>query len=81
MSDDKTIQFTSHNERQIERTRILTMKYGKQQMALIRKRLLVEMWLLEQLEIIFEDEVRFFESMICPCLLSRTQLQEMRNSW
>lgn len=41
---------------QEERSKILTMKYGKQQMMLIRKRLKVEMWLMDELETLFEDE-------------------------
>lgn len=44
-----------------QRTKVLTMKYGKQQMMLIRKRLRVEEWLMMQLEELFEDEVSITE--------------------
>lgn len=37
-----------------QRSKILTVKYGKQQMILIRKRVSVEMWLMESLEELYE---------------------------
>jgi len=39
-----------------ERSRVLTMKYGKQQMMLIRKRMRVETWLDEQLGELFKGD-------------------------
>lgn len=59
-SKGKTARFggsnPNKNDYQEERSKILTMKYGKQQMMLIRKRLKVEMWLMDELEGLFEDE-------------------------
>ncbi|CAI4222805.1 unnamed protein product [Auanema sp. JU1783] len=37
------------NTRRIERNRVLTMKYGKQQMMVIRKRMQAENWIEEQI--------------------------------
>uniref|UniRef100_A0A5S6R117 Uncharacterized protein n=1 Tax=Trichuris muris TaxID=70415 RepID=A0A5S6R117_TRIMR len=50
------IRFSSRDDYENERNRILTIKYGKEQMALIRKRLHVEMWLLDQLESLCDKE-------------------------
>ncbi|CAJ0954599.1 unnamed protein product, partial [Mesorhabditis belari] len=40
-------------ERRIERNRVLTMKYGKQQMVLIRKRMQIENWIEEEVTKLF----------------------------
>ena len=40
-----------------KREKYLTAKYGAHQMAMIRKRLKVEMWMFDQLQIICQDEV------------------------
>ncbi|CDW58630.1 hypothetical protein TTRE_0000695401 [Trichuris trichiura] len=53
----RKIRFSSRDDYENERNRILTVKYGKEQMALIRKRLQVEMWLLDQLEGLCDKEV------------------------
>ena len=59
-------------EKREQRSRILTMKYGKQQMMLIRKRLKVEMWLMESLEELYDDEV-CTELLTHPCRLGNRQ--------
>lgn len=38
------------------KSKYLTAKYGQHQMSLIKKRLQVEMWLLDQLQTLYEDE-------------------------
>ena len=40
-----------------EREKFLTAKYGAHQMALIRKRLKVEMWMYDHLQKLFSSEV------------------------
>ena len=40
-----------------EREKFLTAKYGAHQMALIRKRLKVEMWMYDRLQKLFSSEV------------------------
>lgn len=40
------------------REKFLTAKYGSHQMALIRKRLAVEMWLYDELQKLYETPVR-----------------------
>ena len=42
-----------------EREKFLTAKYGAHQMALIRKRLKVEMWMYDRLQKLFSSEVNF----------------------
>ncbi|KHJ46121.1 hypothetical protein D918_03785 [Trichuris suis] len=56
MECSRKIRFSSRDDYENERNRILTVKYGKEQMALIRKRLQVEMWLLDQLEELCDKE-------------------------
>lgn len=46
--------------KKLERSRVLTMKYGKHQMVMIRKRMTVETWIEEQINKLFngnEDHV------------------------
>ena len=43
-----------------EREKFLTAKYGAHQMALIRKRLKVEMWIFDNLQELYETEVSVF---------------------
>ena len=40
-----------------KREKYLTAKYGAHQMALIRKRLKVEMWMFDQLQVLCQSEV------------------------
>jgi len=47
------VEFIEENEDKQKRERFLTAKYGAHQMALIRKRLTVEMWIFEQLQILY----------------------------
>lgn len=54
---NKHVKVSSRDDYHEERNRILTMKYGKQQMMLIRKRLKVEMWLMETLETLSDAQV------------------------
>ncbi|KRZ06228.1 DCC-interacting protein 13-alpha, partial [Trichinella zimbabwensis] len=58
----------------------LTMKYGKQQMMLIRKRLRVEMWLLENLEPLCDLE-KFDEAMIELDFLLDMEDEAQRRKW
>uniref|UniRef100_A0A914WZK8 Protein phosphatase 1 regulatory subunit 14C n=2 Tax=Plectus sambesii TaxID=2011161 RepID=A0A914WZK8_9BILA len=55
MNASKQARFGGDKEEKKEqRSRVLTMKYGKQQMMLIRKRIRVETWLEEQIEELFD---------------------------
>ena len=52
----KAVNFNENPENEKQREKYLTAKYGAHQMALIRKRLKVEMWMFDQLQ---ELQVRF----------------------
>ena len=56
-STDKAVNFTPSPGGEKKREKYLTAKYGAHQMALIRKRLKVEMWMFDQLQEICESEV------------------------
>ena len=47
---NKQVNFGSGNVEEKKREKFLTAKYGAHQMALIRKRLRVEMWMYERLQ-------------------------------
>ena len=53
----KVVNFPSSAGGGQKREKYLTAKYGAHQMAMIRKRLKVEMWMFDQLQIICQDEV------------------------
>ena len=53
----KNVNFNSNGEDEKKREKYLTAKYGAHQMALIRKRLKVEMWIFDQLQELYEKEV------------------------
>ena len=53
----KAVNFTENPESEKHREKYLTAKYGAHQMALIRKRLKVEMWMFDQLQELCESEV------------------------
>ena len=53
----KEVNFSSNSENEKQREKYLTAKYGAHQMALIRKRLKVEMWMFDQLQILCQSEV------------------------
>ena len=53
----KVVNFPCSAEGGEKREKYLTAKYGAHQMAMIRKRLKVEMWMFDQLQIICQDEV------------------------
>jgi len=53
---NKAVNFSMNNEGEKKREKYLTAKYGAHQMALIRKRLKVEMWMFDQLQEILEVE-------------------------
>ena len=55
---DKAVNFTPNPGGEKKREKYLTAKYGAHQMALIRKRLKVEMWMFDQLQEICDSEVR-----------------------
>lgn len=48
------VNFTEKVEVKEKREKFLTAKYGAHQMSLIRKRLAVEMWLLEELQKLYD---------------------------
>ena len=52
------MNFTPNPGGEKKREKYLTAKYGAHQMALIRKRLKVEMWMFDQLQEICESQVR-----------------------
>ena len=54
----KVVNFTINPDGEKKREKYLTAKYGAHQMALIRKRLKVEMWMFDQLQELCESEVR-----------------------
>merc|ERR1719186_725539 len=53
---NKTVAFTGNQDTEKKREKFLTAKYGAHQMALIRKRLRVEMWMYDQLQEMTESE-------------------------
>ena len=55
---NKAVNFQTNTENEKSREKYLTAKYGAHQMALIRKRLKVEMWMFDQLQEMTESEVR-----------------------
>ena len=55
---NKNVNFNSNGEDEKKREKYLTAKYGAHQMALIRKRLKVEMWIFDRLQELYETEVR-----------------------
>ncbi|XP_077286883.1 protein phosphatase 1 regulatory subunit 14B isoform X2 [Arctopsyche grandis] len=60
----KTVNFIDKGEVKERREKFLTAKYGSHQMALIRKRLAVEMWLYDELQKLYDipkDNVKTFE--------------------
>ena len=50
---NKHVNFGSSGNEEKKREKFLTAKYGAHQMALIRKRLRVEMWMYERLQEIY----------------------------
>ena len=52
----KAVNFNDNPETEKHREKYLTAKYGAHQMALIRKRLKVEMWMLDKLQEICQSE-------------------------
>ena len=54
---NKTVNFKISPVCEKEREKFLTAKYGAHQMALIRKRLKVEMWMYDHLQKLFSSEV------------------------
>ena len=54
---NKNVNFSSNGEDEKKREKYLTAKYGAHQMALIRKRLKVEMWIFDRLQELYESEV------------------------
>jgi len=55
------VDFTEKGEVKERREKFLTAKYGSHQMALIRKRLAVEMWLFDELQKLYESTVSHFQ--------------------
>ena len=54
----KAVNFNENPENEKQREKYLTAKYGAHQMALIRKRLKVEMWMFDQLQELQDTKVR-----------------------
>lgn len=52
----KTVNFSASQDTEKKREKFLTAKYGAHQMALIRKRLRVEMWMYDQLQTLYTTE-------------------------
>merc|ERR1719277_1206692 len=52
----KAVNFNENSENEKHREKYLTAKYGAHQMALIRKRLKVEMWMYDHLQKLFSSE-------------------------
>ncbi|KPJ13354.1 hypothetical protein RR48_03562 [Papilio machaon] len=63
------VNFSDKGEVKERREKFLTAKYGSHQMALIRKRLAVEMWLYDELQKLYESAV---SSARCPRRRHRT---------
>ena len=57
-SKGKGVNFQGEKEAGKKREKFLTAKYGSHQMALIRKRLGEEMWMYDQLQDIYGDQVK-----------------------
>merc|ERR1712127_1077103 len=55
-SPSKVVLFPPGQESEKKREKFLTAKYGTHQMALIRKRLRVEMWMFDQLQMLYAEE-------------------------
>ena len=55
----KGVNFNDNPETEKHREKYLTAKYGAHQMALIRKRLKVEMWMFDQLQELQDSGVRY----------------------
>ena len=60
----KTVNFKISPVYEKEREKYLTAKYGAHQMALIKKRLKVEMWMFDQLQSIFSSEVSLINMVV-----------------
>ena len=54
---NKAVNFSTNSENEKHREKYLTAKYGAHQMALIRKRLKVEMWMFDELQNLQDSEV------------------------
>merc|ERR1711962_1962839 len=52
----KTVNFNASQDTEKKREKFLTAKFGAHQMALIRKRLRVEMWMYDQLQTLYSEE-------------------------
>merc|ERR1712228_336175 len=55
----KAVKFVSKGDGETRHVKYLTAKYGPHQMALIRKRLRVEMWMLDQLQLMSKTKVEY----------------------
>jgi len=53
---NKTVNFSGGQDTEKKREKFLTAKYGAHQMALIRKRLRVEMWMYDQLQTLYSSQ-------------------------
>jgi len=53
---NKQVNFNANPEAEKKREKFLTAKYGAHQMALIRKRLRVEMWMYDQLQTLYTEQ-------------------------
>ena len=56
---NKTVNFKISPVNEKEREKFLTAKYGAHQMALIRKRLKVEMWMYDHLQKLYTSEASY----------------------
>ena len=60
-SESKAVNFPGSPGGEKKHERFLTAKYGAHQMKMIRKRLKVEMWMFDQLQILCQAEVINYE--------------------
>jgi protein phosphatase 1 regulatory subunit 14B len=61
-----SLQQDKHGKVENDRKKYLTAKYGQHQMALIKKRLNVELWLIEELQILYpKDGVSGISALEC----------------
>ncbi|XP_050548666.1 protein phosphatase 1 regulatory subunit 14B [Daktulosphaira vitifoliae] len=75
------VNFTEKVEVKEKREKFLTAKYGAHQMSLIRKRLNVEMWLLEELQKLYDLPIRdpAVEGIECEVEIDIDDLLDMEN--
>ena len=59
INGSKKVGFVEKGDVERKREKYLTAKYGAHQMSLIRKRLGVEMWMYDQLQMLYTETVSY----------------------